>query len=219
MDGISVVTASTDELCLSRSTRRRRQSSATTFSDASLSPSRPSRAVSFSTIEIRQYERILGDNPSSQSGPSISIGWDYYDDRTILKDVDEYEMETEKKRQNSSTKQLKSQMLMKREEREFMLRQLGYTKAEIASAIRSNNRTKSRRRQTVNNLNMMQFELMVEKVRGFPKSAVKKAIPTGCMGEPAVLGGTSIGVPRNVVTTTTSPTGQPIPSILRSSGE
>ena len=33
--------------------------------------------VRFKTIEVREYERIVGDNPSCSKGPPISIGWEY----------------------------------------------------------------------------------------------------------------------------------------------
>lgn len=36
------------------------------------------RQVVFDSIEIREYERIVGDNPSCTRGPPISIGWSYY---------------------------------------------------------------------------------------------------------------------------------------------
>jgi hypothetical protein len=32
-------------------------------------------SVGFNSIEIREYERIVGDNPSCSKGPPISIGW------------------------------------------------------------------------------------------------------------------------------------------------
>ena len=35
------------------------------------------REVSFSKIEIREYERAIGDNVAS-SGVPISLGWEYY---------------------------------------------------------------------------------------------------------------------------------------------
>ena len=38
----------------------------------------PDRQVVFDSIEIREYERIVGDNPSCTRGPPISIGWSYY---------------------------------------------------------------------------------------------------------------------------------------------
>lgn len=34
-------------------------------------------SVRFKAIEVREYERIVGDNPSCSKGPPISIGWGY----------------------------------------------------------------------------------------------------------------------------------------------
>jgi len=47
------------------------------------------RTVSFGTVKIREYESILGDNPSVRNGPPIGLGWKSKD----LKDftVDEFE--------------------------------------------------------------------------------------------------------------------------------
>lgn len=47
------------------------------------------RSVKFSTIEIRKYNRILGDNPACTSGPPTQLDWGY----TSLpsKTLDEYE--------------------------------------------------------------------------------------------------------------------------------
>ena len=39
--------------------------------------SRERYTVRFKTIEVREYERIVGDNPSCSKGPPISIGWGY----------------------------------------------------------------------------------------------------------------------------------------------
>jgi hypothetical protein len=39
--------------------------------------SRERYTVRFKAIEIREYERIVGDNPSCSKGPPISIGWGY----------------------------------------------------------------------------------------------------------------------------------------------
>jgi molecular chaperone DnaK (HSP70) len=46
-------------------------------------------AVRFSTISIREYNRIVGDHPDCKVGPPITIGWDYGE--MAVQNVDEYE--------------------------------------------------------------------------------------------------------------------------------
>jgi hypothetical protein len=52
----------------------------------------PSNAssVHFGTINIREYQRALVDNPAVTDGPPIGLGWDY-DPQERNFDVDEYE--------------------------------------------------------------------------------------------------------------------------------
>eukprot|EP00586_Coscinodiscus_wailesii_P007092 CAMPEP_0172491588 /NCGR_PEP_ID=MMETSP1066-20121228/22449_1 /TAXON_ID=671091 /ORGANISM="Coscinodiscus wailesii, Strain CCMP2513" /LENGTH=363 /DNA_ID=CAMNT_0013260715 /DNA_START=229 /DNA_END=1320 /DNA_ORIENTATION=- len=47
--------------------------------------------VCFSTVEIREYETILGDHPFVSSGPALSIGWSYNKDNVQSFTLDEYE--------------------------------------------------------------------------------------------------------------------------------
>lgn len=51
--------------------------------------SKDDKRVTFDTIEIREYPRALGDNPSVTVGPPISIGWKHRQSYTL--DVDQYE--------------------------------------------------------------------------------------------------------------------------------
>merc|ERR1712125_245778 len=53
------------------------------------------RRVSFGSIYVRQYERIVGDNPSTTVGVPVSIGWAYYEDEEQYINpvsLDRYEM-------------------------------------------------------------------------------------------------------------------------------
>ena len=59
--------------------------------------------VKFLFVEVREYEQVLGDNPSVGFGPPVSIGWEYEDSTHSLISVDKYEdmrrsRETEGKR-------------------------------------------------------------------------------------------------------------------------
>jgi hypothetical protein len=112
-------------------------------------------AVGFTTIEIRQYERILGDNPSCSSGPPVTIDWEYDKNKTAVHLIDEYEFRRNKCRDDT-------EMILTRAERERILIDLGYSRRKIAVAVRENVKLKKKRRQTVNNLPISSIEEMLE---------------------------------------------------------
>lgn len=115
------------------------------------------RTISFSTVEIRQYERILGDNPSCSSGAPVAIGWKFFQERTLCLPVEEYEYRNERVRDECD-------MILDRQEREALLIELGYSEKDLAQVVRQNVKMKKNRRQTVNNLPVMKFEETVEDV-------------------------------------------------------
>ena len=131
------------------------------------------KEVSFGQVHVRYYERILGDHPSCQSGPSMGIGWKYY--RSCSINIEVWESRRYHSRHqrgghyypNSSPKYDYDSLLLSRKEREEMLRQLGYKQWEIAKAIRQNLKVKHRRRQTIRQLNHMfqPLEVVSEKVQ------------------------------------------------------
>lgn len=51
--------------------------------------------VGFSSIEIREYERIVGDHPDTKVGPPMSLGWAFYENDAIS--LDKYEASHKKK--------------------------------------------------------------------------------------------------------------------------
>lgn len=53
------------------------------------SSSHDPRKVSFGSIQVREYERIVGDHPDTRIGVPISIGWGYHVKEAV--DIDTYE--------------------------------------------------------------------------------------------------------------------------------
>jgi hypothetical protein len=110
------------------------------------------RKVGFQSVYVRTYERILENNPSCTSGPSIGIGWNYDIEQEFF--VDDFERIREGER--------KGDLVLSREEREDMLLDLGYTERELAQAVRTMIKQKNQRRQTVQNLSTSGAEEMLE---------------------------------------------------------
>lgn len=91
------------------------------------------RSVAFSTIEVRTYPIILGDNPSVSSGPPFTIDWDHQDSEEI--DLSDYEILKPEKR-------TREQILLPARVRESWLRAQGYARSEIVEVGKEVNRIK-----------------------------------------------------------------------------
>jgi hypothetical protein len=91
------------------------------------------RSVNFSTIEVRTYPIILGDNPSVSSGPPFTIDWKHQDAEEI--DLSDYEKLKPEKR-------TREQILLPARVRESWLRAQGYARSEILEVGREVNRIK-----------------------------------------------------------------------------
>ena len=129
--------------------------------------SNPSRSVSFSNLEIRTYETILGDNPSCSAGPSLSIGWRYDPNHDSIS-IDDYEAHQARINglpPGSTYACRPEELVLHRSEREDILLSSGYTRQDFVESIRSMKKIKSKRRQTVNNLPVMYFEERVESAK------------------------------------------------------
>ena len=82
-------------------------------------PRKADHMVSFSHVSIREYSRVVGDNPSVCCGPPLSLGWKYNKRGRI--DIDIFE---EAKTQSSPAKGEKCQRLPP-DERERLLVEIG----------------------------------------------------------------------------------------------
>jgi len=112
------------------------------------------RQVHFSTLEIREYTPILGDNPGCMSGgPTLAIGWSFCEMEP--QDVDDYE--SQRRRTHLQP--------LDRSTRLHRVQSWGYSPAQIASAVRSVNRIQFQRQQTLHNLHAQGMEEAVERVQ------------------------------------------------------
>jgi hypothetical protein len=111
-----------------------------------------SYSLRFDKVVVRNYDRILTDNPACTTGPSVGLGWEYVEEDF---DIEDYEMDRGRLRRTN-------ELLLNRAQREKLVRDLGYTERDIAAAVRGGNKIKSRRRQTINNLGAYKMEEAVE---------------------------------------------------------
>mmetsp|Transcript_2759 Transcript_2759/g.3921 ORF Transcript_2759/g.3921 Transcript_2759/m.3921 type:complete len:317 (-) Transcript_2759:146-1096(-) len=81
------------------------------------SNSTSSRVVSFDTVQIRQYERALGDNPAVRAGPPLAIGWKY--NVTPNKSVEDFE----EMRKNENKRRFGKDLLVSPRSRRALLMQ------------------------------------------------------------------------------------------------
>jgi hypothetical protein len=132
---------------------------------------RHTNAVRFSDVNVREYERIMSDNPACRSGPGIGIGWNYDATETNLS-VDEWEDRRARARCSSI-------VALSRSKREEMIRELGYSERDIAAMCRELNRQRSYRRQTVNNLGLEQLEIAIENAKRTCRNMLLSSIRKG----------------------------------------
>jgi hypothetical protein len=124
----------------------------------------PPKVVTFSTVRVRQYERILCDNPAASSGLAIGIGWKYSEEANAVP-VEEWQLTRRKGRTQSD-------LLLSRRQRDELVRMLGYADHEVAAMRRELNKSRANRRQTVNNLGAQRVEEAVESVKSKVKSVL-----------------------------------------------
>ena len=116
--------------------------------------------IRFSTIEIREFNRTLGDNPACRDGPPISLDWDY-----IVKDsvsIDEYESKRLPRRSHHNL------FLSMYTRRNIMLKHFGYTIKEIEKVEHSIRLIQEKRCKTrAETPRIEQTKLFAEKAKRF----------------------------------------------------
>ena len=100
-------------------------------------------SVSFSNLQIREYDVMLGDNPSCSYGPPVSLGWDYHDAAVVP--LEKYE----RARSNKFPRRKSGQLVLSYNVRKYLLlKTAGYTKAELREAMKEVERIKHERKMT-----------------------------------------------------------------------
>lgn len=110
----------------------------------------------FSSVDIREHERIAGDNPCVSSGVPLSIGWGYYQNPPV--DINDYEL-------NKGPSRDKIEMMVPATVRRQMLRDdFDVAVADLNAAMKIVNITKRQRRQTVAAEHMEGFQEVSQSV-------------------------------------------------------
>ena len=100
------------------------------------------RNVSFSSLEIRQYNVTLGDAPCSNA---ISLDWKYDPTATEQHNIDQYE----RYRTDEAPRRVRSELVMTPAHRKYLLmREAGFSRHEINAAMKEARRVAKQREQT-----------------------------------------------------------------------
>lgn len=113
-------------------------------------------SVSFSTIEIKEYPIIAGDNPSVTIGVPITIAWTPVETRRCT--VDDYE---ERRQSPRSMVELR----MPSSYRVDLLQRLGFTRDEILLGTKAANITRNRRRRTSETMTLAPAQEAFERMK------------------------------------------------------
>lgn len=133
------------------------------------SSSSANKEVRFGQVLIRDYERVVGDNPSVTCGAPISIGWKYVELEPFA--VEKFEEIRQGSRRN------RFQMIMSREVRwKVLTTDWDVSRQDWAKAVRGVGRAKHRRRMTVVNLDKEEIELFFENCFRGTKKTFKKLL-------------------------------------------
>lgn len=85
--------------------------------------------VSFGTVDIREHNVRLGNNPSCSSGPPIALEWEAH--KSVVLSVDEYEGRANHRR-------TREELIIPRRAREEILRRRGYSRKDMFYVISEN---------------------------------------------------------------------------------
>lgn len=115
--------------------------------------------VRFSTITVREYPRILGDNITVR-GPPISMSWNHSGEKVY--DLNDYDLMA--CGGEDGTRRLQAELKMPSIHRIDLLRNDGYTWKEIQEATKQSTLTRNRRKRTLEMIHLQPLHELFEKV-------------------------------------------------------
>jgi hypothetical protein len=127
----------------------------------------PKKAIVFSTLERREYAICPGDNPAGVMGVPLSMDWEYFE--SVQLTIDDYEL-------YRPTPRTTAELRIPFKIRWDMLKQAGYSQAEILASFRMANLARGRRKRTNETLALARIEEAVERaIRGILNATIRRS--------------------------------------------
>lgn len=124
------------------------------------------RNVSFSSLEVREYDIALSDHPSCSYGPPIQLGWDYHQKKAVQ--VEDYE-ESRLKQPRRGRHEL---VLSYNVRRYLLLKRAGYSDKDLEQAMSEVDRVKRERTVTQAFLPASKLDETMEHVLDHVKASI-----------------------------------------------
>lgn len=112
--------------------------------------------VSFSTLSIREYGIVPGDNPSVSFGCPLALGWEY--DNELIVSVEDYE-------ESKPASRAMFELRMPSSYREEKLRCCGFSRSEIQEGVKMAMVGRKQRQRSLETLHLASVEELVEKAK------------------------------------------------------
>ena len=123
-------------------------------------------SVHFSSVQIREYPVLMGDNPGGVTGPPLTIDWEHQSENDFP--IDSYEKDHPHRRSGN-------EMQIPSFVRATMLKDAGYSRSEIALLQKPVNIARSQRKRTNATMSLDNLMFMTERAR-------RKAIDVATLG-------------------------------------
>lgn len=128
-----------------------------------------SKKVRFSRVEFREYDMILGDNPSCSHGPPVSLGWCCFNTFSISLEITEH----------YDTKQHRclKEMVLPRHVRERILLDQNFSRSDQRRVIVENQVIKDKRKRSAKRSQRIWLDQIIEYLKRTMKNWTCSQIP------------------------------------------